>query len=205
MDSNTSLALTAKGVEEVKHRTCKLSIRKRSVLLLLETPHRVDHLLQKTVLQPEEFAVEIEGMIQDGFIQVVGGAPAPTPAPAVAAVPSAAPKTEQPQYSSDPFAALAPPLPKAAPTAAAPAANVDQSAFSLLEDIILSEAKYLLVDFCVDSFGTRSQAFADEIGGCRSADSFAVCLNKVVTETRNHCPDRLAALTGVVKAINETA
>ena len=41
MDSNTSLALTAKGVEEVKHRTCKLSIRKRSVLLLLETPHRV--------------------------------------------------------------------------------------------------------------------------------------------------------------------
>ena len=70
MDSNTSLALTAKGVEEVKHRTCKLSIRKRSVLLLLETPHRVDHLLQKTVLQPEEFAVEIEGMIQDGFIQV---------------------------------------------------------------------------------------------------------------------------------------
>ena len=58
MDSNTSLALTAKGVEEVKHRTCKLSIRKRSVLLLLETPHRVDHLLQKTVLQPEEFAVE---------------------------------------------------------------------------------------------------------------------------------------------------
>ena len=111
MDPNSSLALTDKGVDELKHRTCKLSIRKRSVLLLLETPHRVDHLLQKTVLQPEEFAVEIEGMIQDGFIQVVGGAPAPTPAPAVAPVPSAAPKPEQPQYSSDPFAALAPPLP----------------------------------------------------------------------------------------------
>ena len=205
MDPNTSLALTEKGIDEVKRRTYTLSIRKRSVLLLLETPHRVDHLLQKTVLQPEEFGNEIEGLIHDGFVHVVGGAPPAAPATAPQAAPAAPPRPAQPQYSADPFAALAPPLPKAAPAAEAPVGNVHNEAFILLEDFILSEAKYLLVDFCVDSFGTRSQTFADEIGACRSAESFTSCLSKVINETRTHCPDRLAALTGVVRAINETA
>ena len=154
MDPNTSLALTEKGIDEVKRRTYKLSIRKRSVLLLLETPHRVDHLLQKTVLQPEEFGNEIEGLIHDGFVHVVGGAPPAAPATAPQAAPAAPPRPAQPQYSADPFAALAPPLPKAAPAAEAPVGNVHNEAFILLEDFILSEAKYLLVDFCVDSFGT---------------------------------------------------
>ena len=89
MDPNTSLALTEKGIDEVKRRTYKLSIRKRSVLLLLETPHRVDHLLQKTVLQPEEFGSEIEGLIRDGFVHVVGGAPPAAPATAPQAAPAA--------------------------------------------------------------------------------------------------------------------
>ena len=82
---------------------------------------------------------------------------------------------------------------------------MDAEGFSLLEDIILSEAKFLLVDYSVDSFGTRSQSFADEISACRSVDSLSLCLRKVHSETLSQCPERLRALAGVVKAINETA
>ena len=202
MDSSASLSLTDKGIEEVKHRTCRLPIRKRSILLLLETPHAIEHLLQKTVLQPDEFKLEIENLMREGFVSMsAGGTPMSMPTHS-----TAKPSASAPQYSADPFAALAPPVPKSASAAAHPSLSPSgQVDFTLLEDIILSEAKYLLVDFCVDSFGTRSQSFADEIGSCRNADSFSVCLTKVFSETRTHCPERLSALTGVVKAINETA
>ena len=201
MDPNDSLALTDKGVEEVKHRTCKLSIRKRSVLLLLEKPHTIEELLGKSVLQPDELKVEIETLMRDGFVRM-GGANPSTAAPAASARPPAA----APQYSANPFAALSPMLPAAGTPSAKPEAMAASgSSFQLLEDIILSEAKYLLVDFSVDSFGTRSQSFADEIGACRSVEALSACLHKVHSETLSHCPERLPVLEGVVKAINETA
>lgn len=203
MDPNSSLALTDKGVDELKHRTCKLSIRKRSVLLLLEKPHSIEELLGRSVLQPDEFKVEIENLMRDGFVRM--GSANAAPAPVASATPAA--KPTPPQYSNDPFAALATMLPSSTPAAAAqPKAPLSASGdLQLHEDIVLSEAKYLLVDFSVDSFGTRSQVFADEIGACRSVEALMTCLQKVHTETQNRCPERLPALTAVVKAINDTA
>ena len=64
MDATASLALTEKGVEEVKRRTYKLGIRKRSVLLLLETPHSIEELQGKTVLHSDEFKLEIESLMR---------------------------------------------------------------------------------------------------------------------------------------------
>ncbi len=204
MDPNSSLALTDKGVDEVKHRTCKLSIRKRSVLLLLEKPHTIEELLGRSVLQPDELKVEIESLMREGFVRMGGANAAPPTTPAANAAPPA--KPAPPQYSSDPFAALATMLPSSTPASAQPTAPLSNSGtLQLLEDIVLSEAKYLLVDFSVDSFGTRSQAFADEIGACRSVEALMTCLHKVHTETQNRCPERLPALTAVVKAINDTA
>ena len=73
------------------------------------------------------------------------------------------------------------------------------------EEVMLSEAKFLLVDFCVDSFGTQSQAFVDEIRECRSAKDLDVYLRTIVTATRKNCPHRFATLTSVVDEINATA
>ncbi len=205
MDPNSSLALTDKGVDELKHRTCKLSIRKRSVLLLLEKPHTIEELLGRSVLQPDEFKLEIESLMREGFVRMGGANVAPPTAPAANAPPPA--KPAPPQYSNDPFAALATMLPSSTPaTAAQTTAPLSiAGTLQLHEDIVLSEAKYLLVDFSVDSFGTRSQVFADEIGACRSVEALTTCLHKVHTETQNRCPERLPALTAVVKAINDTA
>ena len=129
------------------------------------------------------------------------------PAALAAAQPAAATAPAAPKApSSDPFAALSPVRPqKSAPAAPQAAPVMDAEGFSLLEDIILSEAKFLLVDYSVDSFGTRSQAFADEISACRSVDSLSLCLRKVHSETLSKRHERLRALAGVVKAINETA
>ncbi len=73
------------------------------------------------------------------------------------------------------------------------------------EEVMLSEAKFLLVDFCVDSFGTQSQAFVDEIRTCRSAKDLDVYLRTIVTATRRVCPHRFAILASVVNEINATA
>ena len=74
MDLSASLNLTEKGLDEVKRRMYKLSIRKRSVLILLEQPHTVEHLLQKTVLHRDELMLEIEILVRDGFL-AIGGSP----------------------------------------------------------------------------------------------------------------------------------
>jgi hypothetical protein len=75
----------------------------------------------------------------------------------------------------------------------------------LLEGIIISEAKFLLVDFCVDSFGTRSAKFVDELGGCKNEKHLQTCLKNIYMATVEHCPDRMAVLLKIIADINATA
>ena len=75
----------------------------------------------------------------------------------------------------------------------------------LENEIIISEAKFLLTDFCVDSFGTQSQAYVDEIHTCHDVDSIRACLNKIFSLTEKHFPDLLPKLHAVVGEINKTA
>ena len=75
----------------------------------------------------------------------------------------------------------------------------------LLEGIIISEAKFLLVDFCVDSFGTKSQAFVDEIGGCKNEKSLQLSLGNIYSAIETQSPDRLPLLMKIVAEINATA
>ena len=77
--------------------------------------------------------------------------------------------------------------------------------FHLDGEIILSEAKFQLVDFCVDSFGTESQSFVDQIRGCRNAKDLDSYLRQIFDAAQNICPDRLPLLVKVIKEINETA
>lgn len=90
---------------------------------------------------------------------------------------------------------------------AIPRAEVSSSGgnIQLVDDIIISEAKFLLVDFCVDSFGTQSQTFVDEIGGCKNEKNLQLCLKNIYAATEKHSPDRLPVLLKIIEEINATA
>lgn len=75
----------------------------------------------------------------------------------------------------------------------------------LAEGIIISEAKFLLVDFCVDSFGTQSQKFVDELGECKNEKSLELCLQNIYATTEMLNPDNLPVLLKIIREINATA
>ena len=166
MNSSVSLHITQKGVDEIQRRVYKLNIKKRSVLILLETPHTVEEVMHKTVFPHSEIAEEILALIQDGFIRQGGNEEALAPAPGITAPPQSL--------------------------------NLD-------DEIILSEAKFLLSDFCVDSFGTQSKGFGEDIRACHDVEHIRLCLNQIFDLTGKHCPDRLPRLLEIVKEINDTA
>ena len=73
------------------------------------------------------------------------------------------------------------------------------------DGFVLSEAKFLLVDFCVDSFGTQAQAFIDQIDKCKDPTSLQLCLKNIHAATQSECPNRLPALMKAIAEINKTA
>lgn len=170
MDLSTRLQLTRKGEDELKHRTCKLGMKKRSVLILLDKPQSVQYLLGKSVFSQREVIEEVRALITDQFIAVsVNGALHTAGSGPIAAAPGPA------------------------------------DHFHLHGGIVISEAKFLLIDFCVDHFGTASQAFVDEISACSKENDLGYCLGKVLAAAQKHCPDRLPKLLSLVREINETA
>ncbi len=170
MDASITLYNTQKGTDEIQHRTYKLNIKKRSLLILLETPHTIEEVMRKTVFPHNEMADEILALIQDGFIR---------------------------QGSKD----EAPSLAQEVGQGTAPTPQMLQ----LDDEIILSEAKFLLSDFCVDSFGTQSKGFAEDIRACQDVDHIRQCLNRIFALTSKHCPEHLPRLLEIVKEINDTA
>jgi hypothetical protein len=89
------------------------------------------------------------------------------------------------------------------------ASSVDISAsggiVQLADGFVLSEAKYLLVDFCVDSFGTQAPAFINQIEGCKNPTGLQLCLNNIHAAIQSNYADRLPALTKTIAEINKTA
>lgn len=162
MDTSTSLSLTRKGEDELKHRVFKLSIRKRSVLVSLETPHTVQHILDRSVFQEDEILDEIRNLLDGGFIALEG-------------------------------------------SELAASGKLERDRFELEEDIVLSEAKYLLIDFCVDSFGTHAQSFANGIRICKTPEALGKYLKTIAEAAGRACPDRLPTLFRIIQEINETA
>jgi hypothetical protein len=171
VDLSASLYITQKGADEVKQRVYKLGMKKRSLLILLDTPKSIQHILDKSVIPDSEVFEEINALIREGFISVSGEAAAPH---ADASLP-----------------------------AQAAAASGDR--IHLEDEIILSEAKFLLTDFAVDSFGTHSQAFVNEIRACKSVKDLRLCLSTIFAVAEKQCPQHLPALLGLIREINETA
>ncbi|WP_263771330.1 hypothetical protein [Propionivibrio soli] len=176
MDLSATLYITPKGEEEVKHRTYKLHMKRRSVLILLDKPKTLGDLLGKVVFQGDEALTEIGALIREGFIGSNGKVPIPPPASAASALPA---------------------QPAALPAAGSP--------IGLDPEIILSEAKFLLTDFAVDSFGTQSEAIAGQVHACKSVRDVEVCLVAIRALAEKVCPAQLPALQNVIAEINATA
>jgi hypothetical protein len=73
------------------------------------------------------------------------------------------------------------------------------------DEVILSEAKFLLTNFCVDSFGTKSQGFVDAIRSARSVSDLRHHLNAIHGAAEKSCPEQIPTLLGVIQEINSTA
>ena len=182
MNKSPSLQLTAKGEDELERRAHGLSVKRRSLIILLSTPQTIDELLKRMVLPEAEFRTEISALVEEGFIAYDAALPPSlnqTPSPPRAATP----------VPSDPGATTLPAQPE----------------FRFDEDIFLAEAKFLLADFCVDSFGTESQTLIDEVHGCTDVQNFAACFATILTATSKRRPEHVPTLMSLVQQINDTA
>ncbi len=195
MDQSAFLRITDKGTDEVAHRTFKLGIKLRSVLLLLHQPHSVQVTIQKSVFPKEEIVEAIDALVQQGFVTVEA---APPDAALQATAAPAAPKPA-------PVAQPAPAQQAAATPAAAPKAAAASDSWDLEAEIILSEAKFLLIDFCVDCFGMQSESLTDDIRACKSVNALSQLLRELIGLVKKQKPDQLIALQETVRKINETA
>lgn len=170
MNFSTSLQLTSKGADEVARRSYKLSLKKRSVLILLDQAQTIEYVLRKSVFPREEIVDEIRALLRDAFIAICGG------------------EARRPDDK-----------------AKAAGLPIVDGGFLLYPDISLSEAKFLLIDFCVDRFGTRSDALVEEIRACSREKELGCCLGKTFAAVEKQCPDGLPALHELIKRINDTA
>lgn len=83
----------------------------------------------------------------------------------------------------------------------------DKTGPSLLlkEGIIVSEAKFLLTNFCVDLFGTQAQALIDPLSDARSVKNVSLCLKNIhETVLRKH-PGKMVNLLEIIEEINATS
>ena len=191
MDQSAILRMTDKGTDEVAHRTFKLGIKLRSVLLLLSKPQSVQYAFQKSVFPKEEVQEAIDALVQQGFVVLEDAPPASAAPSAPAAAPAAPP-------------APAAPVPLAAQAAAAqPAAMRDD--WHLDPEIILSEAKFLMIDFCVDCFGMQAEKLTEDIRACKAVGALGNLLKELIIMVGKQKPDQLNALRDTVRKINETA
>lgn len=163
MNPATVLTLTRKGTDEVAHRTHRLAIRMRCVLLLLQKPRPVTELLQKLAIPADEVILVINSLLQHEFVRV----------------------GEAADRTAD--------------------VEGDWNAETAIGDgILLSEAKFLLIDFCVDCFGTRSQKYAEEIRKCQSAERFRQLVGELYSRSKEFGPSGVFAFQETIRRISET-
>jgi hypothetical protein len=71
--------------------------------------------------------------------------------------------------------------------------------------ISLAQARFALIEFCLNVFGVQGQAFVDGINRARDVPALQKALNLIRTEALNRHRDKLPLLLACVREINETA
>ena len=174
MNPSSCLQITPKGVEEIKRRTYRLDMKKRSLLILLERPQMVEYLATKTVLPEAEFSAAINMLLTEGFLSVVNGVD-----------PGNERGAHDQRVSTSPRAASEPSI-------------------YLGDGVVLSEARFLLTNYCVDSFGTDAQSHVVAIRQCKDVTELRKQLSAIYASTERNCPHRIKALREIIHEINAT-
>jgi hypothetical protein len=99
-----------------------------------------------------------------------------------------------------PAGAAGKPLPAQKP-AAADAADP----MRLHAEISLSQARFMLSEFCLNQFGVQSQEFVDAVNRCGDVAGLQKVLSLIRAEILNGHRDRLPLLTACAREINDTA
>jgi hypothetical protein len=71
--------------------------------------------------------------------------------------------------------------------------------------VSLSQARFLLSDFCLDQFGTQGTGLVDAASLAVDVPGLQEVLNRIRIEVQSRCPDRLTLLLSCVGEINKTA
>jgi len=75
MQPGTSLGLTPKGIEELRHRTYRLDVRSRNILFLIETGQTtLAAIAQKSPLRREEIDQRADVLLAEGFVAIQSAA-----------------------------------------------------------------------------------------------------------------------------------
>jgi gas vesicle protein len=69
----------------------------------------------------------------------------------------------------------------------------------------MSQARFVLCDFCLDQFGTKAQPLIDAIENAADVAELQQALDDITAEVREHLKDQLPALMSQVRDINETS
>jgi hypothetical protein len=173
----TYFVLTPKGVEELSERTHRLDARLRNILFLIQkgTP-TVEAILQNSIFPEQEVIEKLRGLLKERFVQLDASARPRT-------ITGADPVTVGPA----PFARTAPP------------------AFPTLDsDVPMSQARFVLCDFCLDYFGTKAQVMVEAIEGAANVAQLQQVLDRITAEVRKHFKDQLPVLMARVRDINQT-
>jgi hypothetical protein len=192
----TQFALTPKGVEELALRTHGLNTRLRNILFLIQkgTP-TVEAILQNSIFPHEEVIEKLRGLLKERFVELVAGlshAPPPSgAAPEQRTVGGGSTRSETAAMAAEPATA--------APPASAPAFPTLRSGVSM------SQARFVLCDFCLDQFGTNAQPLLDAIEDAADVAKLQHLLDGITAQMRQHLKDQLPALMAKVREINETA
>jgi hypothetical protein len=175
MNPSQTISLTQKGIDEINTRVHKLNMKKRSVLILLQESRTIQYVMDRAVFDAKELFEEIIELGKEGFLKLGGESNS-------IAVPVPTNKVEKPK----------------APVRL-------EGSLDIHEEIILSEARFLMVDFCVDVFGTGSQTFVEKLGSCKSVGQFTECVKQICEATKAKHPEKIQAFEVVLKEINKTA
>jgi hypothetical protein len=116
---------------------------------------------------------------------------------------------------ADGGAPVPPPSRPATPAASAPAATSPRPAvpsqprrdatdpLRLVAGVSLAQARFALSEFCLDQFGSRSQALVEAIDRCTDPGSLQKVLTLISTEVKERHRDSLPKLLECVRGINE--
>ena len=76
---------------------------------------------------------------------------------------------------------------------------------TIREDIVLSEARFLMADYCVEVFRTNSTQYVEKLSACKTVDEFAQCAKEICEVTKSAYPEYAETFQTVLKEINQSA